>query len=65
MGKRRYDIPGMIKIRRHGDTVYIRKDYDGSFIGEDRYYNLLTLTVSEANEVAEQLWYMSRRKKEG
>lgn len=65
MGKRRYDIPGMIKIRRHGDTVYIRKDYDGSFIGEDRYYNLLTLTVSEADEVAEQLWYMSRRKKEG
>lgn len=65
MGKRRYDIPGMIKIRRHGDTVYIRKDYDGSFIGEDRYYNLLTLTVSEANDVAEQLWYMSRRKKEG
>lgn len=65
MGKRRYDIPGSIKIRRHGDTVYIRKDYDGSFIGEDRYYNLLTLTVSEANEVAEQLWYMSRRKKEG
>lgn len=65
MGKRRYDIPGSIKIRRHGDAVYIRKDYDGSFIGEDRYYNLLTLTVSEANEVAEQLWYMSRRKKEG
>lgn len=65
MGSRRYDIPGVIKIRRHGDTVYIRKDYDGSFIGEDNYYNLLTLTRSEASEVSEKLWQVSRRATDG